>query len=51
VSSNSWDVNGAGAAGLTAYWIQRVVGEPAEELGFPAARVLNAITELPELVR
>ncbi|MGE3178740.1 MAG: haloacid dehalogenase type II [Vicinamibacterales bacterium] len=51
VSSNSWDVNGAGAAGLTAYWIQRAVGEPQEELGFPAARVLGAITDLPDLVR
>src|SRR5262245_45520343 len=51
VSSNSWDVNGAGSAGLTTFWIQRAAAEPAEELGYPAARVVHALTELPELVR
>jgi 2-haloacid dehalogenase len=51
VSANNWDVNGAGAAGLTAYWIQRAAAEPPEELGSPAAAVVRAITDLPALVR
>ena len=51
VSSNSWDVNGAGSAGLTAFWIQRAAAEPPEELDYPAAHVVHAITDLPELVR
>ena len=51
VSSNSWDVNGAGAAGLTAFWIQRGGVEPPEELGYPASYVLNTIRDLPALVR
>jgi 2-haloacid dehalogenase len=46
VSSNGWDVAGAASAGLTAFWIQRVAAEPAEELGFTAARVVHAITDL-----
>src|ERR1044071_6869050 len=37
VSSNSWDVAGATSAGLTAFWIQRLAAEPAEELGYYAA--------------
>lgn len=51
VSSNSWDVHGAGSAGLTTFWIQRAAGEPPEELGFPANRVVSAITDLPALVQ
>lgn len=51
VSSNSWDVNGAGAAGLTTYWIQRTPGEPPEQLGYPAVHTLRAITDLPALIR
>jgi len=51
VSSNNWDVNGAGSAGLTAFWIQRTAAEPPEELGYPAARVVHAITDLPPLLR
>ncbi len=51
VSSNSWDVSGAGAAGLTTYWIQRSPGEPQEQLGFPAAHTLRAITDLSALIR
>jgi 2-haloacid dehalogenase len=50
VSSNNWDVNGAGSAGLTAFWIQRAAAEPPEELDYPAARVVHAITDLPALV-
>ena len=49
VSSNSWDINGAGSAGLTTFWIQRTEGEPPEELGFPAHQVVRAITDLASL--
>ena len=51
VSSNSWDINGAASAGLTTFWIQRTAGEPPEELGFTANRVVAAVTDLPPLVR
>jgi len=51
VSSNNWDVNGAGSAGLTAFWIQRAAAEPPEELDYPAAGVVHAITDLPALLR
>ena len=50
VSSNNWDVNGAGAAGLTTFWIQRVSAEPPEELGYPAAHIVHVLTDLPALV-
>jgi 2-haloacid dehalogenase len=43
VSSNNWDVNGAGSAGLTAFWIQRAAAEPPEELDYAADRVVHAI--------
>lgn len=46
VSSNGWDVAGATSAGLTAFWIQRAAAEPAEELGYRAARVVRAIPDL-----
>jgi 2-haloacid dehalogenase len=48
VSSNSWDVAGATSAGLTAFWIQRAAAEPQEELGYRAAHVVHAITDLIE---
>jgi 2-haloacid dehalogenase len=48
VSSNGWDVAGASSAGLTAFWIQRVAAEPPEELGYRAAHVVHAITDLVE---
>jgi|TARA_B100001971_G_scaffold208577_1_gene230621 2-haloacid dehalogenase len=51
VSSNSWDINGASSAGLTTFWIQRTAGEPPEELGFGADRVVGAIGDLAPLVR
>jgi hypothetical protein len=50
VSSNNWDINGAGSAGLFTLWIQRSTAEPQEELGFPARRIVHALTELPALV-
>jgi 2-haloacid dehalogenase len=51
VSSNSWDINGAGAVGLYTFWIQRRPGEPQEELGFPARQVVATITELGQLTQ
>ena len=45
-----WDINGAASAGLTTFWIQRTAGEPPEELGFPADRVVQAITDLAPVV-
>jgi 2-haloacid dehalogenase len=50
VSSNNWDINGAGSAGLHTFWIQRGAAEPQEELGFPAKRIVNALTDLATLV-
>lgn len=50
VTSNSWDVNGAASAGLTTFWIRRSAGEPPEELGFAADRVVRALTDLAPLV-
>jgi len=41
VSSNNWDINGAGSAGLYTFWIQRSTAEPQEELGFPARRIVH----------
>jgi 2-haloacid dehalogenase len=46
VSSNSWDINGAGSAGLYTLWIQRSTAEPQEELEFPADRIVHAVTDL-----
>ena len=51
VSSNNWDINGAGAAGLTTFWIQRVAAEPPEELGHPATHVVHALTDLVGMIR
>ena len=50
VSANSWDVNGAGSAGLTTFWIQRTATEPQEELGYPATATIRTLTEVPALV-
>jgi len=46
VSSNPWDVSGAASAGLTAMWIQRAPGDPPEELGYGAARIVRSIEDL-----
>jgi len=51
VSSNSWDVHGAGSTGMTTVWIQRRAAEPSEELGYPAAFVVHTISELARLIR
>ncbi len=49
VSSNSWDIAGAASAGLTTFWMQRHLDEPAEELGFPATHVVTSIADLATL--
>ena len=46
VSANSWDIAGAGSAGLMTFWVQRATTETGEELGFPAHHVIRAITDL-----
>jgi len=51
VTSNNWDAHGAGSAGLTTFWIQRAAAEPAEELGYPPARVVHVLTDLPNIIR
>jgi 2-haloacid dehalogenase len=51
VSSNSWDISGAASAGLTTFWMQRHVDEPAEELGFPATRVVTSLADLATLLQ
>ena len=50
VSSNNWDVNGAGSAGLTTFWIRRSADEISEELGYPPAHFVRAITDLHPLI-
>lgn len=51
VSSNSWDIAGAASAGLTTFWMRRHLDEPAEELGFPATRVVTSLADLATLLR
>jgi 2-haloacid dehalogenase len=50
VSSNSWDVSGAGSAGLCTFWLQRSADEPEEELGYPARHTVSAVTDLEVFV-
>ena len=50
VSSNAWDVAGAGSTGLETFWIQRRAAEPPEELGFAPDHIVSTITELAALV-
>jgi 2-haloacid dehalogenase len=49
VSSNSWDIAGAASAGLTTFWMQRHLDEPAEELGFRATHVVTSLADLATL--
>lgn len=49
VSSNSWDVSGAASAGLTTFWAQRCVGEPADRLGFSATYMVTSLDDLSGL--
>jgi 2-haloacid dehalogenase len=50
VSSNSWDINGAASTGLATFWIQRSQGEPPEELGFTADRIVKTLIDLAAMV-
>ncbi len=50
VSSNSWDVAGAASFGLTTFWINRG-NQPADELGFPAHRVVSKLTDLLPILK
>ena len=50
VSSNNWDVHGAGSAGLTTFWIQRSSLDIPEELGYPPTHLVTAITDLGPLI-
>ncbi len=49
VSANAWDVSGAASAGLTSFWIQRVAGEPPEQLDHRAVQTVSSIAALAEL--
>lgn len=46
VSSNTWDIAGAAAAGLSTAWVNRQDAVP-EQLGFSADLVLNSLSALP----
>jgi len=50
VSSNSWDGAGAASFGLATFWINRG-NQPADELGFPANRVVMKLTDLLPLLK
>jgi 2-haloacid dehalogenase len=49
VSSNSWDVIGAKAAGLWTCWVNRL-GSPEDELGFLADARANTLADLTGLI-
>jgi 2-haloacid dehalogenase len=51
VSSNSWDVSGAGSAGLTTIWMRRDTEQVADELGDSPAATVGEIADLVALVR
>jgi 2-haloacid dehalogenase len=50
VSANSWDIHGAGSAGLKTFWIQRTAAEPEEELGYPATKIIRTLTDVPAFI-
>jgi 2-haloacid dehalogenase len=47
VSSNSWDIQGAGSFGFQTIWLNRT-GQPGDELGFPPSMTLRQLTELAQ---
>ncbi|SFR47013.1 haloacid dehalogenase type II [Halogeometricum limi] len=49
VSSNAWDVAGAGAAGMKTAWVNRR-NDPPEELGADPDRELRSLEELADTV-
>ncbi len=50
VSSNFWDIAGAKAFGLSAFWVNRS-GAPPEELGVEPDATLSSLADLPRLLR
>jgi 2-haloacid dehalogenase len=47
VSSNSWDIQGAGSFGFRTIWLNRA-SQPGDELGFPPAVTLRQLTDLAQ---
>ena len=47
VSSNSWDIQGAGSFGFRTIWLNRTE-QPGDELGFPPIITLHQLTELAQ---
>jgi 2-haloacid dehalogenase len=47
VSSNSWDIQGAGSFGFQTIWINRSA-QPGDELGFPPKITVRQLTELAQ---
>jgi 2-haloacid dehalogenase len=47
VSSNSWDIQGAGSFGFQTIWLNRT-NQPGDELGFPPKITLRQLTELAQ---
>jgi 2-haloacid dehalogenase len=45
VSSNSWDIQGAGSFGFRTIWLNRTA-QPGDELGFPPDITVRQLTEL-----
>ena len=45
ISSNSWDIQGAGSCGFRTIWLNRTE-QPRDELGFPPIITLPQLTEL-----
>jgi 2-haloacid dehalogenase len=50
VSSNSWDINGAGSAGLRTFWLQRSGFDTPDQLGYPATHRVSTIADLCPLI-
>jgi len=49
VSSNAWDIAGAGSFDFQTFWINRQGAEP-EELGVKPGAILTSLAELPAVV-
>jgi 2-haloacid dehalogenase len=47
VSSNSWDIQGAGSFGFRTIWLNRA-SQPGDELGFPPVVALRQLTDLAQ---
>ena len=47
VSSNAWDIAGAGSFGFTTFWVNRL-GAPPEQLGIVPHHTVTSLSELPD---